>query len=256
VIGQVVLITGASSGVGRAAATAFAQEGARIVIAGRRNEEGRYQANQLRRLGIEAEFFRADVRQDEDVQALVEFTVDRFEGVDVAVNCAGTEAKSGLTTEQSPESFAFAFETNVLGTILCLKHELLVMTSQRRGSIVNLSCTTGHKAAPEASLFAASKHAVEGLTKSAALEAAVFGVRVNAVAPGPTGSEMLVGCSAADVERRAPDVERNAALIGGIPLKRLGTPEEVANAIVFLASDRASFITGHVLAVDGGKSAT
>jgi NAD(P)-dependent dehydrogenase (short-subunit alcohol dehydrogenase family) len=151
-------------------------------------------------------------------------------------------------TEQSPESYALAFETDVLGTILCLKHELAVMNSQRRGSIVNLSCTAGHKPAPQASLHAAGKHAVEALTKSAALEAAAFGVRVNAVAPGPTGSEMLGGSAAY--------VERNATLLRGIPLNRLGTPEEVANAIVFLASDRASFITGHVLAVDGGKSAT
>jgi len=248
VIGLVVLITGALSGVGRAASNAFAREGARIVISGQQDGEGKNQVSQLRELGVEAEFFRADVRQDEDVQGLVEFTVDRFGSLDVAVNCAGPEAELRLMTEQSPESYALAFETNVLGTILCMKHELVVMNSQQRGSIVNLSCAAGHKPAPQASLHVAGKHAVEGLTKSAALEAAAFGVRVNAVAPGPTSREML--------GRGAGDVERNAPLITGIPLKRLGTPEEVANAIVFLASDRASFITGHVLAVDGGKSAT
>jgi NAD(P)-dependent dehydrogenase (short-subunit alcohol dehydrogenase family) len=246
--GQVVLITGALSHVGRAAANAFAREGARIVISGQRGAEGRSQADHLRNLGNEAEFFRADVRQDEDVRGLVEFTVDRFEGLDVAVNCAGTGARPGLATELSSESYAFAFETNVLGTVLCLKHELAVMTSQRRGSIVNLSCTAGHKPAPQASLYAASKHAVEGLTKSAALEAAPFGIRVNAVAPGPIERKMRT--------RSAADHECSAALIGSIPLRRFGTPEEVANAIVFLASDRASFITGYVLAVDGGESAT
>jgi NAD(P)-dependent dehydrogenase (short-subunit alcohol dehydrogenase family) len=245
--GQAVLITGALTGVGRAAATAFAREGARIVISGQRDEEGRRQVEQLRRLGIEAEYFRADVRQDEDVEGLVEFAVDRFDVLDVAVNCTETEGRPGSATEQSPESYAFTFETNVLGTILCLKHELKVMNSQRRGSIVNLSCTIGHKAAPRASIYAASKHAVEGLTKSAALEAAAFGVRINAVAAGLTDTEMLGSI--------AGEVEPKAALVGGIPLKRAGKPEEVANAIVFLASDRASFITGHVLAVDGGKSA-
>ena len=244
-IGRVILITGASSSIGRAAAEAFAREGARIVISGRRVEEGHEQVRQLQRLGIEAEFSRADVRQEEDVQGLVEFTVDRFEGLDVAVNCAAAAAGLWLTTEQPPESYALAFETNVLGTMLCLKHELGVMTRQRRGSIVNLSCTTGHKSAPKASIDSASKHAVEGLTKSAALEAAAFGVRVNAVAPGLT-----------ETETPSRDVQHKAALIGTIPIKRFGTPEEVANAIVFLASDRASFITGHVLAVDGGKSAT
>jgi len=246
VIGLVVLITDVLSDIGRAAADAFAREGARIVMSGLQVQEGRNQVNRLRKLGVEAEFFRADVRQDEDVQGLVEFTVDRFGSLDVAVNCAAAEAKPGLVTEQSPESYALAFETTVLGTILCLKHELAVMNSQRRGSIVNLSCTAGHKPAPQVSIYAAANHAVEGLTKSVAVEAAAFGVRVNVVAPGPTGTEM---------PDRSAAVERNTTLSVEIPLRRLGTAEDVANAIVFLASDRASFITGHVLAVDGGKSA-
>ena len=151
-VGRVVLIAGALSSLGRAAADAFAREGARIVISGQHDEEGRNQASQLRKFGIEAEFFRADVRQDEDVQGLVEFAVDRFERLDAAVNCAGAEARPGLATGQLPESYALAFETDVLGTILCLKYELVVMTRQRHGSIVNLSCTAGHKAAPHASL--------------------------------------------------------------------------------------------------------
>jgi NAD(P)-dependent dehydrogenase (short-subunit alcohol dehydrogenase family) len=150
--------------------------------------------------------------------------------------------------EQVVENYACRFEANVLGVILSLKYELGAMNGQARGSIVNLSSTMGHKAAPGMSIYAAGKHAVEGLTKAAALEAARFGVRVNAVAPGPTETPML--------DRLAGDAGRGAALIATVPLKRAGTAEEIANAIVFLASDKASFITGHVLWVDGGKSTT
>jgi NAD(P)-dependent dehydrogenase (short-subunit alcohol dehydrogenase family) len=145
VIGQVVLITGALSVIGRATAKAFAREGARIVISELSDEEGTKQADQLRSSRVEAEFFRADIRQDEDVQGLVEFTVDRFGSLGAAVNCAETGAGLGLVKEQSPESYAMTFETNVLGTILCLKHELAAMTRQRRGTIVNLSRTAGHQ---------------------------------------------------------------------------------------------------------------
>ena len=160
---------------------------------------------------------------------------------------AGPEGKPGPVTEQSAESYAATFDTNVLGTLLSMKHELRVMEAQGQGSIVNLSSTMGSKAAPGASMYTASKHAVEGLTKSAALEAAAFGVRVNAVAPGPVETEML--------NRFTGSAERKAGLIAGVPLKRAGTPEEIAQTIVFLASDKASFITGHIIAADGGKLA-
>ena len=174
--------------------------------------------------------------------------VDRFSCLDAAVNSAGTEGKPGPALEQVAETYASTFEANVLGVILSLKHELSVICGQSRGSIVNLSSTMGHKAAPGMSIYAASKHAVEGLTKTAALEAAAFDVRVNAVAPGPTDTAML--------SRHTGDPDRRAAMIATVPLKRIATPDEIANAIVFLASDKASFITGHVLSVDGGKSAT
>src|SRR5258706_1710831 len=238
---KVVLITGALAGIGRATALAFAREGARIVISGRHEEEGQKLVGELGKLGAEAEFVRSDVR------GLVDKTVARFGRLDVAVNNAGTEGKPGPVTEQSAESYAASFDSNVLGTLLSMKHELRVMQAQGHGSIVNLSSTTGSKAAPGASVYTASKHAVEGLTKSAALEAAAFGVRVNAVAPGPIETEML--------NRFTGSAERKAGLIAGVPLKRAGTPEEIAQTIVFLASDRASFITGAMIAVDGGKTA-
>jgi NAD(P)-dependent dehydrogenase (short-subunit alcohol dehydrogenase family) len=244
----VVLITGALAGIGRATALAFAKEGARIVVSGRRDDAGEKLVAELRGLGAEAEFIRADVRHEADVENLVDKTVARFGRLDVAVNNAGTEGKPGPVTEQTAESYAATFDTNVLGVILSMKHELRVMQAQGSGSIVNLSSTMGHRGAPGASIYTASKHAVEGLTKSAALEGAAFGVRVNAVAPGPVETEMLT--------RFTGSADRKAGLVAGIPLKRAGRPEEIADAIVFASSDRASFISGQIIAVNGGKTAS
>jgi NAD(P)-dependent dehydrogenase (short-subunit alcohol dehydrogenase family) len=246
--GKVVLVTGALSGIGRAAAIAFARDGAQVVVSGRRDEEGRKLAEQLRALGASAEYVRADVRQEDDVRNLIEFTVDRFGCLDVAVNSAGSEGAPGALMEQSSENYAAIFETNVLGVVLCIKHQLAAMRARGQGAIVNLSSTMGHKAAAGMSIYVASKHAVEGLTKAAALEAAAFGVRVNAIAPGPTETAML--------GRVARDPNRRAALVSSVPLGRVATAEEVAEAILFVASDKAAFITGQVLSVDGGKSAT
>jgi NAD(P)-dependent dehydrogenase (short-subunit alcohol dehydrogenase family) len=243
----VVLITGALTGIGRATAVAFAKEGARIVIAGRRDEAGQNLAAELRTLGAEAEYWRTDVRHEEDVRDLVNKTVARFGRLEVAVNAAGTEGKPGPVTEQSAESYAATFDTNVLGTLLSMKHELLAMLAQKSGSIINVSSTYGHLGGAGASLYAASKHAVEGLTRSAALEAAEFGVRVNVVAPGPIDTAMLT--------RFTGTTERKAGLVAGVPLQRMGRPEEIAQLIVFLASDKASFSTGATFAADGGKTA-
>jgi NAD(P)-dependent dehydrogenase (short-subunit alcohol dehydrogenase family) len=243
----VVLITGALTGIGRATALAFAKEGADLVVSGRRDDAGLALANKLRALGAQAEFIRADVRHESDVQNLVDKTVARFGRLDVAVNNAGTEGTPGPLTTQTAESYAATFDTNVLGVLLSLKHELRVMQAQGSGSIVNLSSTMGHRGAPGAALYTASKHAVEGLTKSAALEAAAFGVRVNAVAPGPVDTAML--------DRFTGTADRKAGLVAGVPLKRTGLPEEIADAIVFAASSKASFITGQIIAVNGGKTA-
>ena len=244
---QVVLITGALTGIGRATAIAFAKEGARIVISGRREEEGKKFVAELRKLGAEAEFVRSDVRHEEDLRSLVDETVARFGRLDAAVNCAGTEGTPGPVTEQTAETYAATFDTNVLGTLLSMKHEMRVMLGQSSGSIVNVSSTYGHIGARGASIYSASKHAVEGLTKSAALEAASSGVRVNVVAPGPIETGML--------NRFAGTDARKAGLAATVPLKRVGRPEEIAQTIMFLASDKASFITGASYLVDGGKTA-
>jgi NAD(P)-dependent dehydrogenase (short-subunit alcohol dehydrogenase family) len=243
----VVLITGALTGIGRATAVAFAKEGAKLVVSGRHEEAGQQLATDLRKLGAEAEFIRADVRHDDNVRDLVERTVARYGRLDVAVNNAGTEGNPGPVTEQTVETYAATFDTNVLGVILSLKHEVRAMQGQGSGSIINISSTYGHEGAAGASVYAGSKHAVEGITRSVAREIAKSGIRVNSVAPGPTDTGMLT--------RFTRTSENKAALAAGVPLGRLGLSEEVARAIVFIASDEASFITGHVLHVDGGKTA-
>ncbi len=243
----VVLITGALAGIGRATALAFARQGARLVVSGRHGDAGAMLVHELRELGAEAEFVRADVRHEADVQALVDGAVARFGRLDIAVNNAGTEGQPGPLTAQTAETYAATFDTNVLGTIFSLKHELRVMLAQGGGSIVNLSSTMGHRGNANAGLYVASKHAVEGLTRTAALEGAAAGVRVNAVAPGPIDTDMLT--------RFAGDDARKNGLAAGVPMKRLGQPEEIAQAIVFLASDQAGFLTGQVIDVNGGKTA-
>jgi NAD(P)-dependent dehydrogenase (short-subunit alcohol dehydrogenase family) len=243
----VVLITGSLTGIGRATALAFAKEGAHLVVSGRHDEAGQMLVEELQALGAEAEFVSADVRHDVDVKQLVDHAVTRFGRLDVAVNNAGTEGQPGPLTAQTADSYSATFDTNVLGVVLSLKHELRVMSAQGHGSIINLSSVLGSVGWSHASIYAASKHAVEGLTKSAALEAADNGVRVNAVAPGPVETDML--------GRFTGTAENKAGLLSTIPLKRAARPEEVAAAILFLASDKAPFITGQIIGVDGGKTA-
>ena len=243
----VVLITGALSGIGRATALAFAKDGAQVVASGRRDAEGKALEAELRSLGAQAAFVHADVRHEDEVRSLVDQTVARFGRIDVAVNAAGTEGEPGPVIDQTAESYAATFDTNVLGTLLSMKHELRVMQAQGRGSIVNISSTYGHEGAAGASVYVGSKHAVEGMTKSAALEAASSGVRVNAVAPGPIETGML--------NRFTRTADRKAALVKTVPLGRVGEPNEIARAVVFLGSDDASFVTGQILNADGGKSA-
>ncbi|MGF6993220.1 SDR family NAD(P)-dependent oxidoreductase [Paraburkholderia sp. GAS32] len=245
---RVVLITGALTGIGRAAAFAFAQDGARVVISGRRKAEGKALEEELRRLGAEAEFVIADVRREDEVSALVDRAVTRFGRLDVVVNNAGVEGKPGPVTDVSADAYTALFDTNVLGTLWGLKHALRIMQPQGSGNVVNISSTFGERGAANFSLYAGSKHAVEGITKCAAIEAAAYGVRVNAVAPGPTETAML--------DRLTGSTEKSATFYSAVPLKRGATPEEIADAVVFVASDKAAFITGQIIRVNGGKTAS
>jgi NAD(P)-dependent dehydrogenase (short-subunit alcohol dehydrogenase family) len=242
---SVVLITGALTGIGRATAIAFARKGNRVVVSGRHEDQGQSLAAELRALGAEAEFVRADVRYEAEVRNLLDRTVERFGRLDVAVNNAGTEGEQGPIVEQSTANYESTFAANVLGTLLSLKHEMRVMLPQRSGSIINLSSIGGQVGMPGASVYVAAKHAVEGLTKSAALEGAPAGVRVNAVAPGPVETAMY------DRFFGGSDAAK-AGFLSAIPAGRASKPEEIAEAIVFLGSDQSRYLTGQRIAIDGG----
>lgn len=242
-----VLITGALSGIGRAVAEAFAEQGNRVVIAGRRAPAGAEVVADLRALGAQAEFVQTDVRYEDQVEELIATVINRFGRLDVAVNAAGTEGRSVPITEVNIEDYTASFDTNVLGTLLCVKHEMRAMADHSAGSIVNISSTMGERGAPNSALYAASKHAVEGLTKVAALDGAAAGIRVNAVAPGPVQTAML--------DRLTGTEENKAAYLKNIPLGRAGRPSEIADTVMFVSSDAASFITGQIIRVNGGKTA-
>jgi NAD(P)-dependent dehydrogenase (short-subunit alcohol dehydrogenase family) len=244
---HVVLVTGALAGIGRATATAFARDGASVVVSGRRDEEGKALAAELRGLGGRAEYIRADVAIEDDVRSLVDSTVKIFGKLDAAVNNAGYTGSPGPLTTQTAEAYDTVFNTNVRGLLFSLKHELRVMIEQGHGSIVNLSSTFGERGSRGAGLYAASKHAVNGFTRSAALEVATEGIRVNAVAPGPVATSGL--------DNFAGGEEATGALAAGVPMGRLGDVDEIADVIQFLTSHQASFITGQIVAVNGGKTA-
>jgi len=244
---QVVLITGALTGIGRATAVAFANKGARVVVSGRHDDKGQALVAELRGLGAEAEFVRADVTKEDEVRNLVDEAVARFGRLDAAVNNAGFEGDLGPIQDATVENFRAVHDTNVLGVFLSMKHELRAMAGQDSGSIVNIASTYGHKAAAGATAYVSSKFAVEGLTKTVALEQGNSGIRVNAIAPGLTNTAML--------DRFTGSAEVNDALVATVPLLRRGNPEELANAIVFISSPEASYISGAVFDVDGGMSA-
>lgn len=243
-----VLITGALTGIGRATAIAFAKEGANVVVSGRREEAGQALAAELRAIGSQAEFVRADVRFEAEVRNLVEQAVARFGRLDIAVNNAGTEGQLGAIVDQTAANYEATFVTNVLGTLLSIKHEMRVMSAQGSGAIVNLSSIAGQVGMAGASVYVASKHAVEGITKSAALEGAAVGVRVNAVAPGPVATEMLDRFVGGDEAAKA-------GFLASMPTKRAASVEEIAQTILFLAGDKARYLNGQSIAVDGGYTA-
>jgi NAD(P)-dependent dehydrogenase (short-subunit alcohol dehydrogenase family) len=244
---KVVLITGGTSGIGKAAALAFAEAGAKIVLTGRREKEGSIVAGQINKAGGAASFVRADVAKDEDVRNAVDLTVAKYGRLDAAFNNAGVEF-AGPLDKITEEQYRQTFDINVWGVLNSMKHEVAAMLKTGGGAIVNTSSVVGHIALPGASIYVATKHAVEGLTKAVALEFAKQNIRVNAVAPGAIDTDMVDRFAGKDGAARD-------ALVALHPVGRMGKSEEIAAAVLYLASDEAKFITGTILNVDGGWTA-
>jgi NAD(P)-dependent dehydrogenase (short-subunit alcohol dehydrogenase family) len=242
---KVILITGATSGIGKATALKFAQAGAKVIVSGRRKSEGQAVVDTIKADGGEATFVRADVAKEDEVKALVAKTIETYGRLDVAFNNAGVETM-GPVTEATQDDYQRLFDINVWGVLSSMKHEIPAMLKNGGGSIINTSSIAGHIGMAGASVYIASKHAVEGLTKSTALEYAKEGIRVNAVAPGAIETAMI------DRFAGEEGSEMRDGLTAMHPVGRLGKASEIADAVFFLASDSASFITGTSLKVEGG----
>lgn len=247
---KVALVTGGTSGIGKAAALALAVAGAKVVIAGRRESEGREVVEAIEKHGGKALFVKADMTREADVKALVAKAVTTFGSLDVAFNNAGTEGQMGLTTDaQTEENYQSVFDINVKGVLFAMKHEAAAMLRNGGGSIINTSSIAGHIGLAGAGVYVASKHAVDGLSKSAALEFAKKGIRVNTVSPGTIQTDVIsrmLGNGESEARRWWENQH---------PVGRFGTTNEVAAAVVWLSSPAASFVTGTDLAVDGGYMA-
>ncbi|VVE59879.1 short-chain dehydrogenase [Pandoraea captiosa] len=243
-LGQVGLVTGGGSGIGRATAIQMAAEGASaVVIAGRREEEGDAVAAECRALGGEAIFVKTDVTREEDIAHLIQTVTTRFGQLDVAFNNAGFQERRAPIDSQDASVYASVFDTNVRSVFLCLKHQIPAMEKSGGGRVViNASVSGLRNPNPGLALYSASKAAVISLMRSAAMECAPRGIRINAVAPGRVVTDMMLASGIADM----------SSVAAALPLRRMGQPEEVAEAVIWLASDEASYIVGHVLAADGG----
>lgn len=245
---KVALVTGGGSGIGRATALLFAREGAKVVIANRRVEAGEETVRMIREHGGEAFFVKTDVSKAIEVQELLQQVVKRYSCLDCAFNNAGIAEHFAQTAEQLEEEFDRSININLKGVWLCMKYEIAQMLKQQEGAIVNMSSVNGLKGGIDIAAYTASKHGVLGLTKAAALEYAKSAIRVNAICAGAFRAPMLEGIIGGN-----PEIE--AAYNAAIPMGRIGRPEEVAEAVVWLCSDAASYITGHSLIVDGGLCA-
>jgi NAD(P)-dependent dehydrogenase (short-subunit alcohol dehydrogenase family) len=246
---KVALVTGGSSGIGRATAIAFAKEGANVVVAARNVEAGEETINLIKEVGGNGLFIQTDISKSAEVQALIEKTVASYGQLDYAFNNAGIEGNRDLLADTTEELYDRIMDTNVKGVWLAMKYELAQMLKQGSGAIVNNASMFGSVGRPDLGVYSASKHAVIGLTKTAALEYAKSNIRVNAVSPGGVQTPMIDRF----VGEGETEMRTNFAQIH--PLGRLANPEEIANATVWLCSNQASFVTGHALAVDGGWTA-
>ncbi|MGD2179693.1 glucose 1-dehydrogenase [Lusitaniella coriacea] len=243
--GKVALVTGATRGIGKQTAIAFALAGAKVVVSGRGVERGKEIVNLIQKEGGEATFIKADISQATEVEAMVAQTVETYGGLDYALNNAGTEGKLAPITELTEEDLNKVIDINLKGTWLCLKYEITQMLKQEKGAIVNTSSGYGEVGGANLSPYCASKHGVMGLTKSLAIEYAKQGIRVNAIAPGPIDTGMP--------DRGTANKEALENYISTfVPMDRMGTATEVAQAVIWLCSDAASFVTGATIAVDGG----
>jgi NAD(P)-dependent dehydrogenase (short-subunit alcohol dehydrogenase family) len=239
--GKVALVTGGTSGIGKRTAVAFAEAGAKVVVSGRREKEGAQVVNEIEKIGGDAAFVRADVGKDADVMAIVDFALEKFGRLDIAFNNAGVEWKGPLDQVTEAE-YRRVFDINVWGVLNSMRHEIPAMLKSGGGAIINTSSVAGHTGFAQVSIYTASKHAVEGLTKALALEFAKQNIRINAIAPGPIATDMW--------DRFAGDASDQ--IISLIPAARIGSAEEIAAAVLYLASDAAKFTTGTSLVVDGG----
>lgn len=242
--GQIALVTGAGSGMGEAAALAYARAGAKgVVLAGRRRAELEKVADRIAGLGATPLVVPTDVAQEAQVVALMEASIQRFGQIDAAFNNAGIEGVFAPIQQCSAADFDATMAVNLRGVWLCIKYEMAAMAAARRGSIVNTSSWLAHGAFPGSSIYSASKAALDGMIRALAQEGAEVGIRVNNVNPGIIDTPML---------RRFGTLEAMTPFVQHTPMRRLGTADDVANAVVWLSSDAASFVTGQNLLVDGG----